>query len=89
MKLTRFTNHRPASNSRPRSSQSGQAGTILQIFGRGKDHRRDGEPLQQQPRHHRDGMDVIGKADGRDEQRRAEYRDGDFHFGRAGKSDDR
>src|SRR5437773_6289299 len=29
MKLTRFTNQRPASNSRPRSIQSGQAGTIL------------------------------------------------------------
>ena len=33
MKLTRFTNHRPASNSRPRSSQSGQAGTIRRFSG--------------------------------------------------------
>ena len=33
MKLTRFTNHRPASNSRPRSSQSGQAGTIRKLSG--------------------------------------------------------
>ena len=33
MKLTRFTNHRPASNSKPRSSQSGQAGTIRKLSG--------------------------------------------------------
>ena len=64
-------------------------GSDPQVFGRGKDHRGDGEPLQQQPRHHRDGTDVIGKAHGRDEQRRAEYRDGNFHLRCAGKCDDR
>jgi hypothetical protein len=34
-------------------------------------------------------MDVIGKAYGCDEQRRAEYRDRNFHLRRAGKGDDR
>ena len=54
MKLTRFTNHRPASTSRPRSIQSGQAGTIRKLVGRGNDHGRDRRALQQQPRHDRD-----------------------------------
>ncbi len=64
-------------------------GSDPQVFRRGQDHRGDREPLQQQPRHHRDGTDVIGKAHGRDEQRRAEYHDGNFHLRRAGKGDDR
>ena len=33
MKLTRFTNQRPASKSRPRSIQSGQVATILTVSG--------------------------------------------------------
>jgi hypothetical protein len=31
MKLTRFTNHRPVTSNRPRSTQSGQAGTIPKL----------------------------------------------------------
>ena len=44
------------------------------LVGRGKDDGRDGRRLQQQPRQHPNRMDVIGKAHGRDEQRRAETR---------------
>ena len=42
-----------------------------QIVRRRKNDGGDGEPLQHQPRQHRNGFDVIGKADDGDEQRRA------------------
>ena len=82
MKLTRLTNQRPANSSRPRSIQSGHAGTIREVAGRGEDDRADGDCLQQQPRQHRDGFDVVGEAHDCDEQRRGEHRD-------AGSSDPR
>ena len=71
MKLTRFTNQRPASNSRPRSIQSGQAGTIRRSPDAVKSMAATASALQQQPRQHRDGFDVVGKAYDGDEQRRS------------------
>ena len=58
-----------------------------QVFGRGKDHHGDGCSLQQEPRQHRNRTDVVGKAHGRDKQRRAENGDGDFGIARADERD--
>jgi len=88
MKLTRFTNQRPASKKSPRSIQSGQAGNNPKIAGRRKEDRADGHRLQYQPWQNRDGFDVIREPYGCDEQRCTKNRDGDLHIRRASAGDD-
>jgi len=64
-------------------------GHDLQIGRRREDDRADGCGLQQQPRQHRNGLDVVGKSNQRDEQRRGEHheRDGKMHQAGAGARD--
>ena len=86
MKLTRFTNHSPASNSRLRSSQSGQVGTIRRCSGAARITRATARPCSSSRGSTGIELDVIGKTHSRDKQRRAKNRDGDFQLSRAGKN---
>ena len=60
MKLVRLTNHRQASSSSARSTHHGSSGTTRSSAGKARDHDGDGERLQQKPRRHLDGPDIVG-----------------------------